>query len=132
MLVRFAVLCDYSNETSDGKLNLFGLTEAVFAHKFPAIHKHCHLIVSFLIEPDDIGNQLAVEVRFTDADGKSLMEIRGSVSCSKAHTIVNHRHIIHDLQLSVPGPYQFSIRIEGREVATQTLEAVLVSPAPNG
>lgn len=131
MIFRYALLCDYSNETNDGKLNCFGVTDAVFAFQFPAVHKHCHLVLSMIVEPVDFGQTRVVEIDFIDMDGNRILGIQAPVACGDRRQVMNHRHLFHDLQLPRAGSYQFTIRIDGREVAEVPWEAHQIErPAP--
>lgn len=131
MQLRYALLCDYSSETNDGKLNILGTTDAVFALSFPAVHKHAHLIVSFAIEPEDFGTKPAIGVRLIDADGNRLFDIEAPLEAGHSRRVINHRHILHDIGLPKAGTYQFSVLVDGVEVAALPLEAIEVKGSGN-
>lgn len=124
MLVRSIILCDYSNDSTDGKLNAFGITDSIYAHSFPARHKTCHLIVSFELQQSDFGSIKNSEVRLIDPDGRRLLETKTPIECVPTAPIVNHRHIIHDLELAVAGAYEFTVFIDGVEAGKRSFEAV--------
>lgn len=129
MQLRYALLCDYSSETNDGKLNILGTTDSVYALSFPAVHKHAHLILSFSIEPDDFGTKPVVGVRLIDADGSRLFDIEAPLDAGNSRRIINHRHILHDISFPRAGTYQFSILVDGKEVTALPIEAIEVKGA---
>lgn len=128
MRFRYALLCDASNETNDGKLNLFGVTEALYAYQFPASHREMNLICSFELEPEDTGVSRTVSVKFIDADAKPLIAMETQVQNPSGRRVLNHRHIFHDTILPAAGLYQFSISVDGVEVGFVPLEVVLIPP----
>ncbi len=113
MHVRYAILCDYSNDTTDGKLNLFGTTDVIYAFSFPCIHKVCHFVVSFEVDPDDFGVTRTVVTELIDADGQGLVKFEAPILIPENQRLINHRHIIHDLNFPKEGTYQFTVRIDG-------------------
>ena len=124
--LRYALLCDYSSETNDGKLNILGTTDAVYAMAFPAIHKHAHVIVSFQIEPEDFGTRPLIGLQLIDEDGRNLLSIEAALEAGHMTRIINHRHILHDIALPKPGTYQFTITVDGRAVWVIPFQAIEV------
>lgn len=129
MRLRYAILCDSSNETNDGKLNLFGITEAIYAYQFPAVHREIHLICAFEIEPSDAEVPQIVEVQLIDMDGKQHLGFKSEVVCPPGRTTLNHRHLLHDLQFPAAGSYEFVVFVQGKRVGSASLGAFEV-PRP--
>lgn len=126
MQVRFALLCDHSNDSLDGKLNVMGITDTVYAYQFPANHRESHFIASFYVTAEDYGRTVSIDLHFIDEDGNKVLESNGVIQCPDKRQILNYRHILHDLRLTKPGTYQFSVFIDGRQVVAVPLQAVLV------
>ena len=45
MLVKLAVLADYANVTSDGKLNILGIFDRMNVLNLPAVHPQMNLVL---------------------------------------------------------------------------------------
>ena len=47
MRVPLAVLADYANVTTDGKLNIMGIFNRIFASALPVVHPQMRLVMRF-------------------------------------------------------------------------------------
>lgn len=74
MKVRWAVLCDYANNTQEGKLNLMGVFNRIGAARYPAVHSSMALVIKFAVDPAEFGRKQSIIVQLADADGKRLFE----------------------------------------------------------
>ena len=50
MRVSLALLADYSNVSREGKLNILGIFDTIYAPRFPTTHAHLQLVVRFEAE----------------------------------------------------------------------------------
>lgn len=129
MKVRYALFCDHSNDTADGKLNLIGITDTLFAYSFPARHREGHFVVSFVVDPADSGTKSQVELRMIDADGKPILSSKSEIQWPNDVRILNQRHILHDIALANAGSYRFEVLVEGEVLANCQLEAQRIEKA---
>jgi hypothetical protein len=130
MQLRYAIFCDYSSESIEGKLNLLGITEAIYAYSFPAVHREGHLICAFELEPGDSEKVRKVAVQLVDADGNRLLEINTEVQAPPQRHLLNHRHLLHDIQFPKEGTYEFAVLVDGFRVGGLPLQAIRLDP-PN-
>lgn len=122
MQLRYAVLCDYANVTSEGKLNLCGIFDRLFSHEFPAIHRELYLVTSLETDPEDEETERSVTIQLIDADGLNLAELNGHMNFGRGKQVINQLHRFCDLRFAIPGSYQFVIRFDDRTVKTLDLE----------
>ena len=47
MHVKVALLADYSNVSREGKLNILGIFDTIYAPTFPTTHPHMQLVIRF-------------------------------------------------------------------------------------
>ena len=130
MELRYAVLCDFANVTNEGKLNILGVFDRLFATSFPASHRQLYLINSIETEPEDEGETREIHVQLINADGRVITELRGSMNFGIGKQVVNQIHLFQDVQFPAPGPYQFNILFDGRTVKTLTMELQPLPPQP--
>lgn len=74
MQVPLAVLADYANTTGEGKLNIMGIFDTIFAASAPVIHGQMQLVFRLRAQPADRGQAKGVEVRLLDADGRLIVQ----------------------------------------------------------
>ena len=60
MRVKLALLADSANVSREGKLNLLGIFDAIFARELPTSHPHMHLVLRFEALPADAGSTVAI------------------------------------------------------------------------
>ena len=129
MEIVLATLADAANTSSDGKLNLMGLFDTLFAGSMPVTHPSMQLVLRIRAEPSETDRQHALEIRCMDEDGQELFKVTGGFSVQappgKAATF-NHIVGINNLSFQKFGGYTFPIFINRDLKRTVELE---VSPA---
>lgn len=129
MQLRFAFLAEHANVTEDGKLNVLGIFDRLYAPNFPALHRVLYLVASYEADPGDAQAAHEMEVRFIDPDAQAVRDIRGRVELGSGKQVVNQLHVFNDLPFQVPGNYEFALVVNGEIVKTVGLELVEVAPS---
>ena len=125
----FAVLADYANITSDGKLNIMGIFDLIRASSFPTIHPQMRLVLRLQGSPAERGTIKSIEIKMLDADGKHLLEFATTLSIPETAPLNPEFPQIIELNgipFMHPGTYEFSILVNGEEKATVPFSVVLV------
>lgn len=132
MQLRYALACDYANVTNDGRLNIVGVIDRLYANHFPAIHRTLYLVVSMEIEPEDDGQEREVHVQLIDADARTLADLHGRMRLGHGDRVLNQVHVFHDLHFAEAGTYRFNIFLDGTLVKTFDLDLILIPQPPTG
>src|SRR6266542_1571044 len=82
MQVHLALLADYANLSIDGKLNIMGIFNRVYARSLPAIHPETRLVLVLKYEPAERGRPHRLEVQLLDPDGRELLGLASSLALS--------------------------------------------------
>jgi hypothetical protein len=112
------MLAEAANASTDGKLNVLGVFDTVFATEFPAVHPRCVLVVRFRPGVEDVGETRHLEIRYEDVDqGGALWTVESDVEVSAnagGRTLTN---LLTLTALPVPqeGEFQFRILVDGAE-----------------
>jgi len=120
-----ALLCDNAHTTADGKLDIHGAFNDLFAPGFPARREKMVFVAGIEWERKDSG-RFQFKVDLLDPSGRPAMTLEG-------HTDVDERPedrppartwLIMPLENVVftgPGRYRFTIRVKGKELAGPAL-----------
>jgi hypothetical protein len=117
MNVTLAVLADYANISQDGKLNIMGVFDVIFAEVFPTVHPEMKLVVQYEAGAADVQATHKIEIHLMDADGRKPMVVGGQLTVGdvqpgfpvKANSILNIRHATFER----PGDFVFNILVDG-------------------
>ena len=117
MDVTLAVLADYANISQEGKLNIMGVFDAIYAETFPTIHPEMKLVVQYEAGAADGQAVHEIEIQLMDADGRKPMVVNGQVGVGevhagfpvKANSVLNIRNV----QFESPGDFVFNILVDG-------------------
>jgi hypothetical protein len=130
MELRYALLSDFANVTQEGKLNVIGILDHLYAIQFPAIHRQLYLVTSIATDLEDENQTREILIEMINADGEVLHDLKGQVNFARGKQIFNQVHIFQDLRFEQPGPYQFNIFFDGRMVKTLELELQQLTVTP--
>jgi len=75
MEVTLALLADYANVTSEGKLNIMGVFDTIWAEKFPTVHPQMQLILRLEANPAEAGSRKKLEIKLMTEDGRNMFSI---------------------------------------------------------
>ena len=120
MNVQVAVLCDAATD-DNGKLNLLGSFDTIYARELPAIHPQCAVALRVTFFSADEGNH-KLRLNFIDADGRSIMpgiDIPVTVALPEDMHFGTRNFIVNIQQLKFdqPGPFSVDISLDGQSQA---------------
>ena len=122
MVVTFAVVADYANVTRDGKLNVMGIFDRVFARQVPVSRLEA--------EYAELDAEHSGRVQLSDPDGEAVFDIDGSFTPRGGRpgqkTSVNHILQLGNVPLQRTGPHRILVWIDGaleREVPVDVDQA---------
>jgi hypothetical protein len=133
MNIQVAVLCDAATD-DNGKLNLLGAFDTIYARELPAIHPQCSVALRVTFFSGDEGKH-TLRLNFVDADGRSIMPdfppipvevtLPEDVHFGTRNFIIN----IQQLKFEEPGLYSVDISFDDQSAASIPLLVKHVPPA---
>ena len=135
MRVSLAVLCDYANVTREGKLNIMGIFDTIFAQSFPARHTAMNLVLRLVADPQEFGKTQRISIQLMDEDGKRMFEAEAEMlPQGQGSTPANVDQILGlgNLVFPKPGTYCFSVVINGTHIRDHdvALKLAQIDPQP--
>jgi hypothetical protein len=134
MDVTLAVLADFANTSADGKLNILGIFDTVYAEQYPAAHPEMKLVVRFRIHPAEIGQQKHIEIQLRTDQGQRLFQFTIELDLVEpkerqlpAGEMIATDSIlgINGLRIAAAGTYEVVILVTGEVKASIPLKAVV-------
>jgi hypothetical protein len=130
MNIQVAVLCDAATD-DNGKLNLLGAFDTIYAPQLPAVHPQCAVALRVTFMPGDEG-QRQLGVNFINADGRPIMQginLPVPVTLPDDAHFLTRNFIVNFQQLSFAeaGLYSVDIRLDSE---SQTSIPLLVKQQP--
>jgi hypothetical protein len=131
MNIQVAVLCDAATE-DNGKLNLLGSFDTIFAPQLPAVHPQCAVALRVTFMSGDEGDH-KLKLNFVDADGKSIMppiEIPVAVSLPDEALFLTRNFIVNiqQLKFAEEGLYSVDVRLDDKSQGNIPLQIKLLPP----
>ena len=124
MNIQVAVLCDAATD-DNGKLNLLGAFDTIFAPQLPAVHPQCSVALRVTFMSGDEGEH-KLKLDFVDADGRSIMpvEIPVTVALPDDAYFLTRNFIVNiqQLKFAEAGLYSVDIRLDGESRANIPLQ----------
>jgi hypothetical protein len=116
--VTLALLADHANFSREGKLNLLGIFDTIYASGFPTTHTHMQLVMRLEADAGETGTTHEVEVQLVASDGRVLFRLPGETTVARGEagepvrtdSIVN----LANLAFESPGRYAFNVLIDGQ------------------
>lgn len=132
MNIQIAVLCDAATD-ENGKLNLLGAFDTIYARELPATHPQCAVALRVTFLSDDEGKH-ELKLSFVDADGRSIMPAIGipvEVALPEDMHFGTRNFIFNFQQLNFaqPGLYSVDVTLDGQPQASIPLLVKHVPPA---
>ena len=129
MNIQVAVLCDAATD-DNGKLNLLGAFDTIYAPQMPAVHPQCSVALRATFMPGDEGTR-KLALNFINADGRSIMqaiELPVPVTLpDEAHFLTRNFIInIQQLKFAEAGLYSVDVRVDDQSQASIPLLVKLV------
>jgi hypothetical protein len=121
MNLQVAVLCDAATD-DNGKLNLLGSFDTIYAPQMPAIHPQCAVALRVTFQPGDEGTR-KLALAFINADGRPIMqgiELPVPVALpDDAHFLTRNFIVnIQQLKFDEPGLYSVDVRLDDESQAS--------------
>ena len=132
MNIQVAVLCDAATD-DNGKLNLLGAFDTIYARELPAIHPQCAVALRVTFSSEDEGKH-NLRLNFVDADGRSIMPDFPSIPVEVTLPEDMHfgtRNFIFNLQqlkFDEPGMYSVDVIVDDHPQASVPLTVKHVAP----
>jgi hypothetical protein len=133
MNIQTAVLCDAATD-DNGKLNLLGAFDTIYARELPAIHPQCAVALRVTFLAGDEGKR-QLKLNFVDADGHAIMppiEIPVEVALPDDMHFGTRNFIINiqQLKFETPGLFSMDVSLDGQLQANIPLLVKHVLPQP--
>lgn len=133
MEVDLAVIADAANVSQEGKLNILGVFDTIWAREFPFRHGAMVFVVRVTASFSEEGSH-QMEVRLNDADGVQLFKAEGPLQVTggapgrpvRPHLIMG----LSGITFRAPGDYSFEVMVDGRHLRSVPL--YLVQGVPQG
>ena len=133
MNIQVAVLCDAATE-DNGKLNLLGSFDTIYAPQLPAVHPQCAVALRVTFMSGDEGAR-QLKLNFVNADGRAIMP---SIDIPVAVALPDDVHFltrnfivnIQQLKFAEAGLYSVDVRLDDKSQASIPLSVKLVEQRP--
>lgn len=136
MELQLALVCDDARTTPEGKLDVHGVFNDLYAPGFPAKQQHMVLVLTLEWDRGDVGRMM-FKVELTDPSGRPTLTVEGQsdVDIRPADRPPARTRLILPLEEVIfpqAGRYQFKIKVKGRDYPGPALYLVDTSEAPEG
>lgn len=115
MEIALSLLADYSNVSKEGKLNILGIFDRIYAQSVPATHPQMQIIMTLEADSMESNRDHVLEVELIDADGNKLFSISGHLKFSPPppgeQVRINHCIQLNNVRFDHFGSYAFKILI---------------------
>ncbi len=129
----FAVIADAANVSQEGKLNLLGVFDTIWAREFPFRHASMVFVLRVKADFTEEGSH-RLEVRLIDADGGQLFRAEGPLQVpagSPGRPIRPHVVLgLSGVSFSRPGDFSFEVMLDGSHLASVPLYVMEAPPRP--
>ncbi len=117
MTITFAVLADYANVTREGKLNVMGIFDRVFARQIPSRFPPMQLVVRLEAQHAELSSEHSIRIQLAGPEGTALFDINGTFTPRGGQpgqpASVNHVIRLADLPLERAGDHAVLIWVDG-------------------
>lgn len=131
MEVKFALLADAANSARDGKLNLLGVFDRIFAPEFPALHSGSVIVARVLFRSTELGKEFPIRFTLADQDGRQLWSASGKIRLNnvEAPGLEGYTDVfvpVTNWPLTGPGDYAVDILIAEQSKASIPLTVNII------
>jgi hypothetical protein len=117
MEVVMVLLADAANVSREGKLNVLGVFDTIYARSFPTSHAHMQLVLRFEAAAQEAGSSRALEVVLEAPDDRVLFRLPATISVPRhevGETVrVDHILTLTNVPFEQPGRYRFRVALAG-------------------
>jgi hypothetical protein len=114
--VTLALLADGANLSREGKLNILGVFDTIFARTLPTTHPQMQLVLRFEADSEDLGKTRNVEVQFVTPDGGVPFRVPIALATPAMRTEpvrIDQVVSLTNVQLAAAGRHRFHVLIDG-------------------
>jgi hypothetical protein len=116
--IPLALVADYANVSREGKLNIMGIFDQIYADAVPALHPQMQLIITIVADRSEASKEHSIIIELIDADNiAKLARIEGTVKFEKPPSgeeiRINHILQLNNVAFNKYGEYSFKIQING-------------------
>ncbi len=128
------LLCDAATD-QQGKLNVLGAFDTIWAKKLPAVHPACSVATRVRF-PKDEGGSHSVKINIIDEDGKSIgpklegninVHIRDDVNSTATNIVLN----IQGLKFEKYGQYRVDLAIDNEIMGSLPIHVIEIPNQTN-
>jgi hypothetical protein len=113
MRVAVALLADAANVSREGKLNILGIFDTIYARAFPTTHAQMHLVLRLEAEAGEAGSARQVEVRVVAPDGRVAVRLPGAVTVPRheAGEVARIDRLVPLTAVAFDGPGRWAVQV---------------------
>lgn len=136
MELQLALVCDHAQTTEEGKLDIHGVFNDLYAPGFPAKQERMVLVLTLEWGRQDDGRNL-FRVELLDPLSRPTLTVEGQTDVDRraADRPPPRTQLVLPLEeiiFPVPGRYTFQVKVKGRTLPGPALYLVDTSEAPEG
>jgi len=133
MTIQVAVLCDAATDYN-GKLNLLGTFDTIYAPQMPTQHAQCSIAVRIAFDRNEEGTH-TLNLNFVDEDGLPIMksmQIPVTVDFPADATFISRNLVVNIIQLtfSKTGLYSIDLSLNDRPLSSIPLAVKQLEQKP--
>jgi hypothetical protein len=137
--VSLAVLADYANVSREGKLNIMGIFDRIFARQLPGQFPPMQVVIRLDAHYAEMGREHTIQVQLQDPDGEAVFDINGAFTPmgGEAGEVAPLNHILSlgNLPLRKPGGYSVVIWVNNdlkKQIPLKVVPADVDPPGGQG
>ncbi len=133
MELRIGVVADIVNMTTDGKINIIGMFDGVFAASAPAVHPSLYIYAQLHARVAD-GTEHTAQIAVVNADGQEIVprspELPLSFGVEGPGRPLIGQLVVHMPHLRFPefGDYEVQVFVDGRFVGDISISLCYMEP----
>ena len=125
------LLADSANVSREGKLNVLGIFDTIYAREFPTTHAQMQLVIRFEAPPAEAGTTRQVEVQLAREGGEVLFALPGAMKVMQREpgepVRLDHMLTLNNVTFDGPGRYVFRVAVDGAVQALVPLRVEQIS-----
>jgi hypothetical protein len=128
--VSLAVLADYANVSREGKLNIMGIFDRIFARQLPGQFPPMQVVIRLEAHFAEMGREHTIQIQLRDPDGDTIFDINGNFTPMGGEAgetaPLNHIIALGNLPLKQAGGHSVVIWVDNdlkKEIPLKVVEA---------
>jgi hypothetical protein len=115
--VPLALLADYANVSREGKINILGVFDQIYAASVPALHPQMQLVLTLLADRGEAKKEHKIKIELIDQDGTPVsVKIEGTFKFDPPKAgddvRINQTILLNHVVFNKYGDYSFKIIID--------------------